>query len=141
LWYAGCTWLVSGKRVDGGKVGTAMTMALINVLLGLISILFGLSVAVVALAALAYAVEGIFHGRVLRRWSLVLAFLLGTYGWSVLTSVGQDFVRASDARLPGTPANAASLITVLVWTLISVSTVVADVAFFRSLLRSLATQA
>jgi hypothetical protein len=50
-----------------------MTMASINVLLGIISILFALAV---ALGAVAYAVEGIRRQGALHRWNLALAFAL-----------------------------------------------------------------
>ena len=112
-----------------------MTMAAINVLLGMMSILFALAV---ALGALAYAVEGI---RRRARWCLVLAFLLGTFAWSLSTGVGQDFALASDARLLRTPADAGGLVAVLVWTLISVSILLTDVRYFRGLHRSIAAQA
>jgi 4-amino-4-deoxy-L-arabinose transferase-like glycosyltransferase len=111
-----------------------MTVATINVLLGMISILFALAA---ALGALAYAVEGI---RRRGRWSLVLAIVLGRFAWSMLTGVGQDFARASDVRLLSTPANAGGLIAVLVWTLISVSILVADATYFRRLHRTFAAQ-
>jgi hypothetical protein len=104
----------------------------------MISILFALAV---ALGALAYAVEGIRRRGVLRRWNLVLAFLLGTFAWSMLTGVGQDFARASDARLLSHPADASGLTAVLVWTIIGVSILVADVSYFRGLHRSFIAQA
>lgn len=132
------TCLVSGGRGDDGKVATAMTMASINALLGMISILFALGV---ALGALAYAVEGVRRQGVLRRWNLLVAFLLGPFAWSMLSSVGQDFARASDARLLSEPAGVGGLIPVLVWSLISISVLVADVAYFRDLYRSFTAQA
>jgi hypothetical protein len=122
------------KRSDGGKVVTAMTMASINLLLGMISIIFALAV---ALGALAFAVEGI---RRRGRWSLALAFVLGTFAWSMMTGVGQDFARGSDARLLGTPAGVGGLLPVVVWTLISVSILVADVRYFRGLYHSFTAQ-
>ena len=115
-----------------------MTMATINVLLGMISILFALAA---ALCALAYAVEGIRSRSVLGRLNLVLAFVLGSFAWSSLTGVGQDFARASDARLLSQPAAAGGLIIVVVWTLISVTILVVDIRYFRGLHRSFAAQA
>ncbi|MGO8948676.1 MAG: hypothetical protein ACLQUY_13660 [Ktedonobacterales bacterium] len=115
-----------------------MTMASINVLLGMISILFALAV---ALGALAYAVEGIRRRGVSRPLYLLIACALGPFAWSMLTSVGQDFARASDPRLLSHPADAGGLTAVLIWTLISVSILVADVSYFRSLHRSFAAQA
>lgn len=133
LWYADGAQLVSGTSGDGGEVAMAMTMATINVLLGMMSILFALGV---ALGALAYAVEGIRSRGGLRRWNLVVAAVLGTVAWGMLTGVGQDFARASDARLRSQPAGAASLSVVLVWTLIGVGILVADIRYFRGLARS-----
>ena len=115
-----------------------MTMASINVLLGMLSILLALAV---ALGALAFAVEGIRRRGVSRPLCLLIAFALGSSVGSLLTGVGQDFARASDARLLSTPADAGGLVAVLVWTLISVGILVADVRYFRGLHRSFAAQA
>lgn len=115
-----------------------MTMATINLVLGMISILFALAV---ALGALAYAVEGIRSQGGLRRWNLVIAVVLGAVAWSWLSGVGQDFARASDSRLLRHPADAAGLAAVVVWTLISAIILVASVSHLRSLRRSFAEQA
>jgi hypothetical protein len=112
----------------------AMTMATVNLLLGLVSILFTLAV---ALGALAYAVEGI-RGRGLpRRWNLLIAVVLASLAWGELTSIGQDFARASEPILLRYPADAGGLTAVAVWTLISVIAFIAGIGYLRDLLRPL----
>lgn len=115
-----------------------MTMATINLLLGIISIIFVLTV---ALGALAHAVEGIRGQGLLRRWNLVIAVFLGGCAWTWLNGIGQDFARASDAMLLSLPASAPGLIAVVTWTLISAAILVADVNYWRGLRRSLAAGA
>ena len=115
-----------------------MTMATINLLLGVVSIIFALAV---ALGALAYAVEGTRGQGCLRRWNLVIAGVLGTVAWGWLTGVGQTFARASDVWLLSRPADAGGLTIVVVWALISALILVGDVNYWRGLLRSSAAQA
>jgi hypothetical protein len=112
-----------------------MTVATINVLLGIISIVFAVAV---ALGVLAYVVEGVRGRGMLRRWNLVIALVLGACLPGVLTSVGQDFARASDSWLLRQPAGPASLLAVFVWMLITTIVLVAGVRHLRSLRRSLA---
>src|SRR5260370_41491848 len=115
-----------------------MTMATINLLLGLVSLLFVLAV---TLGALAYAVEGIRSQGRLHRWNLVIAVVLANVAWGSLTAVGQSFARASDATLLSHPADASGFTAVIVWTLISTSALVADVNSLRGLRRSSGTPA
>ena len=115
-----------------------MTMATINLLLGIVSLLFALAV---ALGALAYAVEGTRSQGRLRRWNLVIAVVLAYFAWGLLPGVGQNFARASDATLLSRPADAGAFTAVIVWTLISTSILVAAVNSLRSLRRSSGTPA
>lgn len=115
-----------------------MTMATVNLLLGIVSIFFTLGF---ALGALLYAVAGIRGQGFLRRWNLFVAFLLATVAWSLFAGIGQDFARASDATLRSLPADAPSLFAVVVWTLISVPILLLGVNRTRSLLRSSSPQA
>lgn len=110
-----------------------MTMATINLLLGIVSICFMLGI---ALGALVYAVAGIRGQGFLRRWNLFVAFLLAATAWSLLTAIGQDFVRAGDATLLSLPADVASVFAVVVWMLISVAILLLGVNRTRHLLRS-----
>jgi len=111
-----------------------MTMATVNLLLGLVSILFTLAV---ALGALAYAVEGIRVRGLPRRWNLLIAIFLAGIVQGGLTSIGQDFARASEPILLRYPADAGGLTAVAVWTLISVIAFIADIGYLRDLLHSL----
>lgn len=113
-------------------------MATINLLLGIVSILFALAV---ALRALELAVEGIRDASRLRRWNFVIAVVLGSVAWSFLTSVGQDFARASDSMLRSHPADATGFTAVLFWTLFSAIILVLDVNYVRGLRRSPAARA
>ncbi|MGE5335213.1 MAG: hypothetical protein ACM3N4_10970 [Nitrososphaerota archaeon] len=115
-----------------------MTMATVNLLLGIISILFALAV---ALSALAYAVEGIRGQGLPRRWNLLIALVLGGVAWTWPSGIGQDFARASDALLLSQPADAGGLMAVVFWALISVLILMADVNYWRGLRRSLAAGA
>lgn len=115
-----------------------MTMATINLLLGIVSIIFALAV---ALGALAYAVEGVRGQGCLRRWNLLIAWGLGGVAWTLLTGVGQTFARASDAWLLSQPADAGGLTAVVIWTLVSVLLLVRYVNYWRSLLRASAALA
>ena len=111
------------------KVITAMTMATINLLLGVNAILLTLGV---ALGALAYAVEGIYgsQGR-LRRWNLVIAALLAWFAWGLSATIGPDFARTSDATLLSKPADASGLYAIGIWTIISAVVLVADARYWR----------
>lgn len=112
-------------------------MATINVLLGIVSIFFVLGV---ALGALTYAVEGIRGQGLLRRWNLVVAFVLGAFAWGMSAAIGQDFARASDSRLLRQPADWAGMTAVVVWTLITAIILVADVGHVRGLRRPFTEQ-
>jgi hypothetical protein len=114
-----------------------MTMGMINVLLGVISIFFALASAI---SALAFGLEGLLGQGKLHRWLLPLAAALGAWAWSTVVSAGQNFARASEPILRQ-PANVESLVPVLFWTLISVAILVTDIRYFRGLYRSLAAEA
>ena len=111
-----------------------MSMATINLLMGIVSIFFVLGF---ALRALTYAVEGIRSQGLPRRWNLVAALVLGAFAWGMFAVVGQDFARASDSTLLRQPAEWAGVTAVVVWTLITAIILVADVGHVRSLRRSL----
>jgi hypothetical protein len=89
-----------------------MTMATINLLLGILA-------PFLALGALAFAVEGIRQSGFRRRWDLVVALLLGVMAYGEFAAVGQDFARAHDRALLGTPADTASLVAVVVGAIVS----------------------
>lgn len=137
LCYAGRTWPAGGDVRDDGKASAAMTMATINLLLGIVSICFMLGI---ALGALVYAMAGIRGQGFLRRWNLFVAFLLAAIAWSLLAAIGQDFARAGDARLLSLPADAPSLFAVIFGTLISVTVLVLGVNRTRGLFRTSSPQ-
>ena len=120
-----------------------MTVSTINVLLGTVSILFALAV---ALGALVFAVEGFLGRGKLRFLCFPVALALWAYAGTALTSAGQSFARASEPMLLRQPADAggliaAGLIAALIWTLISALILVAVFRYFWGIYRSLAGQA
>jgi hypothetical protein len=121
------TWWVARGGDDPMSMGT------INVLLGVISILFAFAVAV---GALAFAVEGFIGRGKLYRLYLPLALALWAWAGTTVTSAGQSFARASEPILRQ-PAEATDLIPVLFWTLMSVAILVTGIRYFRGLYRSL----
>lgn len=106
-----------------------MSMATINLLLGIDAILF--TVALV-LRGLLYAVESIRSPR-LNRWYLLFAIGCCAFAWSSWPGVGQDFARASDATLLSHPANAGGLLAVIVSTALCVLLLALDVDDLRRL--------
>lgn len=132
LCYPDRTLPAGGDRYDQGKASAAMTMATINLLLGIVSICFILGV---VLGALVYIVAGIRGQGFLRRWNLFVTLLLAAIAWGSLITIGQDFARAGDARLRSLPADAPSVFVVVFWTLISAAILVASANCFRGLLR------
>ncbi len=110
-----------------------ITMATVNVLLGLLTPFFALGA---ALGALAFVTDGIRHRGFRRRWNVVVALLLAGLAYGSFATIGQDFARASDLRLMGTPADASSLAAVVVWAGVSGVVFVAGVTAFLGVLRS-----
>jgi hypothetical protein len=110
-----------------------MTMATVNLLLGMLSPFFALGV---GLGALAYAMEGIRRSGFLRRWNLFVAVLLGVLAYGSFAVVGQDFARASDRALISTPADLPSLVAIVICAVVSCAVVVAGATSFRGLFRS-----
>jgi hypothetical protein len=115
-----------------------MTLSMINVLLGIVSILFALAI---ALGALVFTVEGFLGRGKLRVLWFPVALALWTYAWTTFTSAGQSFARASEPILLHHPADASGLIAALFWTLLSALILVADFRYFRGIYRSLAARA
>lgn len=113
-----------------------MTYATINALLGIDAIFVTLGV---ALAALMYVIEGFRVQGGLRRWNLLFAFILGYIAWACATGVGQDFARASDARLLSETADTVSLLAVLFFALVAIAILAADVIYWRKRVRSFAS--
>ncbi|HEV2461213.1 MAG TPA: hypothetical protein VGS80_22920 [Ktedonobacterales bacterium] len=112
-----------------------MSMAMINLLLGLLVPFFALGF---ALGAVAYAVDGLRRSGFRRGWSLFVALLLGVLGYGEFTTIGQDFARAGDRALLGTPADLTSLLAVVFWAVVSGVVVWAGLTSFRRQFRSLA---
>src|SRR5690242_4499985 len=86
-----------------GRSISHMTMATINLLIGIEGIFIALGVAAMALA---YAVEGLRARGGLRRLDLLVAVVLGCIVWGSIEGIEQTFARASDARLLSEAANA-----------------------------------
>lgn len=103
-----------------------MTMATINLLLGFDTILVTLGA---TLGALAFAVEGLASQQG-RGWRLLGAIVLGYAAWGFGMSVGQDFARATDARLISHPADASSLIAVIIWTCVGACALLVEVSYW-----------
>lgn len=119
-----------GKSGPDGKANTPMTMATINLVVGVDAILLTLGI---ALGALAYLAEGIYGSRGrLHRWNLLIAAALAWFTWGMLTTIGPDFARAKDATLLSHPADASSLYAVVTWTVVSVIILVADMRYWRA---------
>lgn len=112
-----------------------MTMATINLLMGAVAIFFTLGV---ALGALVYMREGLRAQGGRRRWNLFVVVILVVIAWNYLISVGQDFARASDARLLDEPADVVSLIGLAFFALVAFAILRADTIYWRRALRSLA---
>ena len=112
-----------------------MTMATINLLIGIEGIFIALGVAAMALA---YAAEGLRVRGGLRRWDLLVAVVLGSIVWGSTESIGQSFARASDARLVSEAANAGSLAGVAIVTLVAIAILAADAIYWRKRARSFA---
>jgi hypothetical protein len=121
---------------EGGE--DLMTSSTINVLLGIVSILSALAI---ALGALAFAVEGFLGRGKLRFLCFPVALALWAYARTTFTSAGQSFARASEPILLRQPADASGLIAALFWTLISALILVAVFRYFRGVYRSLAARA
>ena len=115
-----------------------MTLSTINVLLGIVSILLALAI---ALGALAFAVEGVLGRGKLRFLCFPVALVLWAYAGTTFTSAGQSFARASEPILLRQPADASGLIATSFWTLVSALILVAVFRYFRGLHRSLTTRA
>jgi hypothetical protein len=114
-----------------------MTMGMVNVVMGIISMLFAFSL---ALGALVFAVVGFFGRGKLHRWGFPLAVALWAFAGTTVASAGQNFARASEPILRQ-PAGAIALIPILFWTLISAAILVSVVRFFRGLYGSLTAEA
>lgn len=109
-----------------------MTMATINLLMGIEGIFTALGIAAMALA---YAVEGLRARGGLRRWDLLVAIVLGCVTWGSIEAIGQSFARASDAQLLAEPANAGSLAGIAIVTLIAIAILTSAVLYWRKHLR------
>jgi hypothetical protein len=109
-----------------------MSMATINLLLGIVVPFLALGF---ALGALAFAVEGIRRSGFRRRWDLFVALLLGVSAYGEFSAVGQDFARAHDRALLGTPADLTSLLAVVVGAAVSGLVFCAGLTSFRRLFR------
>lgn len=114
------------------RVSTGMTMATVNLLLGMLLPVFALGV---GLGALAYAVDGIRRSGFARTWNFIVALLLGVLAYDSLTEVGSNFARASDRALISTPANPASVVFIVICAVVSSAVLVAGVTAFRGLFR------
>jgi hypothetical protein len=110
----------------------------VNVLLGILAPFFAFGA---VLGALAYVADGIRHSGFRRRWDFVVALLLAGLAYGSFATMGEDFARASDLRLIGTPADASSLVAVVVWAGVSGVVFVAGVTAFVGALRSSGTPA
>ena len=110
-----------------------ITMATVNVLLGILAPFFAFGA---ALGALAYVADGIRHSGFRRPWDFVVALLLAGLAHGSFATIGADFARAGDLRLIGTPADASSLVAVVVWAGVSGVVFVAGVTAFVGVLRS-----
>lgn len=107
-----------------------MTMATINLLLGIVVPFLALGF---ALGALAFALEGSRQSGFRRRWDLFVALLLGALAYGEFTAVGQDVARASDPALVRMPAGLTSLLAVVVGALVSGLVFWAGLTSFRRL--------
>ena len=107
-----------------------MTMAMINLLLGILSPFLALGF---ALGAVTYAVEGIRWSGFRRGWNLLVAWLLGGLACGSFANIGQDFARAHDRALLGTPVDPPSLVVVVFWAMVGGVVFWAGITSFRRL--------
>ena len=110
-----------------------MTMATINVLMGIVGIFFTVGV---ALGALVYLRDGLRTQGIRRRLHFLSAAILGVLAWGAYTTVGQDFARASDARLLSEPADAVGLGAVVFLALVAIAILAANAMYWRRALRA-----
>jgi len=110
-----------------------MTMATINLLMGIVGIFFTLGV---ALGALVYLRDGLRAQGVRRRLHFLSAVILGVIAWGAYTSVGQDFARVSDTRLLSEPADAVGLGAVVFYALVAIAILVANAIYWRRALHA-----
>lgn len=112
-----------------------MTMATINLLMGIDAIFFTLGV---ALGALVYVREGLRVQGGMRRWNHLRVAVLSVIAWGGALTVGQDFAQAHNAVLLAEPADVVSLIAVAVYALAAIAILTASAIYWRRALRSLA---
>lgn len=110
-----------------------VTLAVVNLLLGIVSIFF---TGGVALGALAYALDGIRREGFARRWNLFVALLLGLFAWGSVQGIGDDFARASDGYHYAAPADASAVFAVVFWALVTSVVCMAGMQYARGALRS-----
>jgi hypothetical protein len=111
-----------------------MTMATINLLMGIDASIFTLGV---ALGALVYVREGLRTQGGLRRWNFLRVAVLSVIAWASALTVGQDFAQAHNPVLLAEPADVVSLIAVAVYALAAIAILTAGAIYWRRALRSL----
>lgn len=110
-----------------------MTMATINLLMGIVGIFFAVGV---ALGALVYVRDGLRVQGIRRRLHFLSAAILSVIAWGAYTNVGQDFARVSDARLLSEPADAVGLGAVVFLALVAIAILTANAIYWRRALRA-----
>jgi hypothetical protein len=120
------------------SVSIGMTLGLIHVIFGILSLFFSLGL---ALHALAFLVDCIRNSGLRRGKSLFFALLLAGFAYSGFASSGKDFAYLNDRLVSGMPGNLLSLVVGVVWAALSIWICVSGVVSLRSHFRSSPAQA